>query len=326
MVIGFGQIAAAARARRATCRARPSCSTPLTTGWPLRIASVSPGPATIRLMKFWLDRSAVGFGQGWRRECGSPHSVPLVGARRRMEDDDVADRGIGEVVEEAVDEDPLADVEGRLHRFGGDLVRLDQPGLDAERQAERQRHDDDELDQPAGAALRLRDAAVSVRVLAGVAVLVGRLLILRRRRRPRSPRLRLLGLRRLGSASAAGGSASPSQRAVASSASALRRLVLGGLLGVGLDGLPRPRPRSRLTPSASSASGSSALRPPAPRSAPRRSPAPLGDPGGLADPPAGSRASPGARRRARRSRVSRSSASAAGTSARRRRRRTACGR
>jgi hypothetical protein len=39
-------------------------STPMTTGCPSLIERVSPGPATIRLMKFWLDSSLVGFGHG----------------------------------------------------------------------------------------------------------------------------------------------------------------------------------------------------------------------------------------------------------------------
>jgi hypothetical protein len=40
------------------------------------------------------------------------------------------------VVKEAVDEDPLANVEGRLHRLRGDLVGLDQPGLYRQGQAQ----------------------------------------------------------------------------------------------------------------------------------------------------------------------------------------------
>ena len=55
------------------------------------------------------------------------------------------------MVEEAVDEDALADVEGRLHRLRGDLVRLDQPGLDRQGQPQRQRDDHDQLDDAAGA-------------------------------------------------------------------------------------------------------------------------------------------------------------------------------
>ena len=159
------------------CRARPSYHA-VDDGMPIADDSVSPGPATSRLMKFWSDSPRSAPRRARRPGCGSPHSAPSVGACRRVEDDDVADRGIGEVVEEAVDEDPLADVERRLHRFRGDLVRLDQPSLDAECQAERQRHDHDELDQPAA---RLSGFGIfSFRVLVGVAVLLGPLLILRR--------------------------------------------------------------------------------------------------------------------------------------------------
>ena len=52
-------------------------STPLTTGWPSLTESVSPGPATIRLMKFWLDSALVGFGQASPGFGMTPHSVPL---------------------------------------------------------------------------------------------------------------------------------------------------------------------------------------------------------------------------------------------------------
>ena len=74
-----------------------------------------------------------------------------------MEDDDVARTGIGEVVEEAVDEDALANVERRFHRLRGDLVGLDQPGLDRKRQPQGQRDDDDQLYEPAASTFRLRD-------------------------------------------------------------------------------------------------------------------------------------------------------------------------
>ena len=42
--------------------------TPLTTGWPFLMYSRSPGPATIRLMKFVPDSCGVGFGHA--------HDVP----------------------------------------------------------------------------------------------------------------------------------------------------------------------------------------------------------------------------------------------------------
>src|SRR4029077_15024115 len=82
----------------------------------------------------------------------------VVSARRRMEDDDVATRGVFEVVDEAVDEDALADVERRLHRFRGNLVGLDHPGLDRQRQPQGQRDDDDQLNEPAAFGLRPWDA------------------------------------------------------------------------------------------------------------------------------------------------------------------------
>ena len=39
--------------------------------------SVSPGPATIRLMKFWSERPGVASGQACRGGCGTPHSVAV---------------------------------------------------------------------------------------------------------------------------------------------------------------------------------------------------------------------------------------------------------
>src|SRR5215210_8274379 len=70
-----------------------------------------------------------------------------------MEDDDVPDLRIGEVVFEAIDQHSLIDVERRLHRARRDLVRLDDPVLDAERKAEGERDDDDELEERALGAL-----------------------------------------------------------------------------------------------------------------------------------------------------------------------------
>ena len=64
-----------------------------------------------------------------------------------MEDDYVVDMRIAEVVEDAVDEHPLADLQGGLHRPGGNLIRLDHEGLDQERQADRQGDDDNQLDE-----------------------------------------------------------------------------------------------------------------------------------------------------------------------------------
>jgi hypothetical protein len=68
----------------------------------------------------------------------------MAGGRR-----DVAGLRVLEVVDGAVDEDPLADVERRLHRPGRDPVRLDRPRLDREREADRQRDDQYQLEQRA---------------------------------------------------------------------------------------------------------------------------------------------------------------------------------
>ena len=74
-----------------------------------------------------------------------------------MEDDDVADLGVAEVVDHPVDEHALADVERGLHRRRGDLVRLDDEGLDQQRQADRQGDDHDQLEERAAPRCRLRD-------------------------------------------------------------------------------------------------------------------------------------------------------------------------
>ena len=155
-MIGFGRLQAGA-APQGRMKGSSVFSTPLTTGCPSRTLSVSPGPATIRLMKFWLDSASVGVGQACvgrvRGAAFVPLSAPAGGWKTTMSPID----GVGEVVEEAVDEDPLADVERRLHRLRGDLVGLDQPGLNRQRQPQRQGDDDDQLDKPAASALRLRD-------------------------------------------------------------------------------------------------------------------------------------------------------------------------
>ena len=219
-------------------------------------------------MKFWSDsfRGRLRRRPG-RRGCGfAAFGGPAVGARRRVEDDDVADRGIGEVVEEAVDEDPLADVQGRLHRFGGDLVRLDQPGLDGQRQPQRQRDDDDELDQPA-AWLSASGSASFSRVLAGV---VGPRPASRRLRSapwrcPRSP-LPRLAPRRSCSSAASGSSACGCSSATSASASAAgllsRLLGLRSAASAASSGVswPSPSARRRGLP----------RRPPRPGSRPRR--------------------------------------------------------
>jgi hypothetical protein len=59
--------------------------------------------------------------------------------------------------DESVDQDPLPDLERRLHRAGWDLIRLDHEGLDQESKADRNRDDDDQFDEAAAGSLRLRD-------------------------------------------------------------------------------------------------------------------------------------------------------------------------
>src|SRR5829696_1530922 len=68
----------------------------------------------------------------------------------RVEDDHVADVGVAEAVADSVDEDALALDERRDHRLRRDPVRLDEERLDAERQAERDGDDHDQLQQRAG--------------------------------------------------------------------------------------------------------------------------------------------------------------------------------
>jgi hypothetical protein len=77
-----------------------------------------------------------------------------VRALGRMEDDHVADPGVGEAVADAVDENALADLQRRDHRLARDAVGLDEEGLDAERQPQRHGDDDDQLEErPAGRLL-----------------------------------------------------------------------------------------------------------------------------------------------------------------------------
>ena len=106
---------------------------PLRITWPLRIASVSPGPATTRLMKFWSDLSEVGREHAWSEpEPGGAAQVLELGAGGRVEDEDLADlRVASEVDPEPVDEHALADGQRRLHRLRRDPVGLDQEGLDS---------------------------------------------------------------------------------------------------------------------------------------------------------------------------------------------------
>ena len=293
---------------------------PLTTGCPFWTLSVSPGPATIRLMKLTVASCGVGSSQA------APLLPPARCSGRRIRPSPAASAPCGgwkttmspilgsEVVEEAVDQNPLADVERGLHRLRRDLVRLDDEGLNPERQPERERDDDDELEERALGAVRPRDSQSSASSGEASASLLARLL--GSRLAPRSP---------------------PS--AGASSASLCGRIRGFGGLRPPPAFAPRPRPRRprssssggstssasasvTATPSASTASASSRRR----RRARPRSPSAARRRGRACPPcPAGSRASPAGRRRARRPRASRSSASAAGRSARRQRRTTACG-
>jgi hypothetical protein len=110
---------------------------PLTIALPPSMRSLSPGPATTRLMKFTSARSRVGRGQIWFAVTSTPH-IPgrAVGAARRVEDHDVADLRLAEVVADPVDQHALVDLERRDHRLARDPVRLDQEGLDAQREAQ----------------------------------------------------------------------------------------------------------------------------------------------------------------------------------------------
>src|SRR3954468_23448126 len=76
-----------------------------------------------------------------------------VRALRRLEDDYVAPARIAEVRAEAVHENALADLECRDHRRARDPERLDEESLDADREAERDGDDHDELDGRVARAL-----------------------------------------------------------------------------------------------------------------------------------------------------------------------------
>src|SRR6476661_5203259 len=89
-----------------------------------------------------------------------------LGADGRMEHDDLADVRVAEVVSDAVDEHALTDLQRRDHRLAGNLVRLDQEGLDGQRETEGDRDDDDELDDRAPRRLRGRARAHALSSLA----------------------------------------------------------------------------------------------------------------------------------------------------------------
>src|SRR4051812_4915533 len=101
-----------------------------------------------------LDEVHVGLLVGRQVARGARLAVAVaarvgVRPRRRVEHDDLADVRVVEAVAQPVDEHALADLERRDHRLARDPVRLDQEGLDAEGEADRDDDDDDELDERA---------------------------------------------------------------------------------------------------------------------------------------------------------------------------------
>src|SRR3954451_13922706 len=120
------------------------------------------GPATIRLMKLVVRLLVHRLRTRLDLDIllDTAFGVPIHRSLGRMEDDDVADLRVTEVVAHAVDQHPLTDVQGRLHRPGGDLVRLDEKGLDQERQPDRKRHDHHELDERSAARGGFRDQRI----------------------------------------------------------------------------------------------------------------------------------------------------------------------
>ena len=75
--MGFGKLQASPPAH---CRMKSSSviGVPFTTGWPSWTATVSPGPATILLMKLVSDWSAVGVPHGSPFPWVAPHlGTPL---------------------------------------------------------------------------------------------------------------------------------------------------------------------------------------------------------------------------------------------------------
>ena len=101
---------------------------------------------------------ALGFRLRARGTGRSHHPAHLLlRAPRRVEDGYLAHVRIAEVHADAIDEHPLADRQGRLHRAAGDAIGLDDPLLDAEREAHGHGDDHDELDDRArGRARALR--------------------------------------------------------------------------------------------------------------------------------------------------------------------------
>src|SRR4051812_33008226 len=106
-----------------------------------------------------LDEVAVGALVGRLRAgvavLGLARDAALVriGARRRLEDDDVPARGVAEVGPDPVDQDALTDFERGDHRRARDAERLHEEGLDPDRETQRHRDDHHELDERVGGAL-----------------------------------------------------------------------------------------------------------------------------------------------------------------------------
>ena len=135
-----------------------------------------------------------------------------------------------------VDEHALADLERRHHRLARDAERLDEERLDAEREAERDGDDRDQLDQRAAGALlllapppRAKPRGTSSRLLAGSsAAALGA--------RPRRPRRWRLGSR-------------PPRRGASRRRAPRAGLVAAASLGGGASSAaavsPRPRPPRR---------------------------------------------------------------------------------
>src|ERR1035437_1963570 len=90
----------------------------------------------------WLGRVLARLVLALRGIC-----TTLVVVLGRVKDHDVADARRREVRADPVDEDPLVDVQSRKHRAARYPIRLDDEGLDRERQAKRGSSDQDELER-----------------------------------------------------------------------------------------------------------------------------------------------------------------------------------
>src|SRR5829696_3298719 len=117
----------------------------------------------------------VGVGALLRRELArcarsllcALHRGVVVGALRRLEDDDVSALGVAEARRDPVDQHTLPDGQGGLHRLARDPERLDEELLDAQGESERHHDDDDELEERTLAILGASRAAGHWRRLSG---------------------------------------------------------------------------------------------------------------------------------------------------------------